>query len=211
MSISTASPGITSRNTLKPSVSTATLSEATRYSCAFGRLVAADDQRPDAVGVAESQQAVTGDHRHHGIGATAAPVHAGHRLENGFRVELVPGRRRLQLMRQDIEQHLGIGIGVDVAQILQKHVALQLLGVGEVAVMRQHDAEGRIDVKRLRLGGIVGGAGRRVTAMADPPIALQIAHVAGAKHIAHQTRALVHMEAPAVGRRDTRGVLTAVL
>ena len=40
-------------------------------------LVLADDQRPDAVGIAEREQAVAGDHRDDRVRAAAALVHAG--------------------------------------------------------------------------------------------------------------------------------------
>ena len=46
-------------------------------------LVAADHQRTDAVRIAERQQAVAGNHRHHCIGAAAASVHAGHCGKDG--------------------------------------------------------------------------------------------------------------------------------
>jgi hypothetical protein len=124
---------------------------------------------------------------------------------------LVFRRRRLHFVREDVEQHLRIGIGVDVAQILQEHVALELLGVREIAVVREHQAEGRIHVERLRLGGVVGRPRRRVTAVGDAPVADQIAHIAGAENVAHQPRALVHMEAPALCGGDARRILAAML
>ncbi|MNI32217.1 hypothetical protein D3C73_861230 [compost metagenome] len=50
---------------------------------AFFGFHAADTQRANAVGVAESQQAVTGNLRHDGIGATHALMHGRHRAEDG--------------------------------------------------------------------------------------------------------------------------------
>ena len=40
-------------------------------------------------------------------------------------------------------------IGVDVPQVLAEHLFLQLFGIGQIAVMRQHQTKGRIDVERL--------------------------------------------------------------
>ena len=44
--------------------------------CAIGRVVTAEDHRPDAVRIAEGQQTVAGDHRHHCISAPTAAMHA---------------------------------------------------------------------------------------------------------------------------------------
>ena len=114
------------------------------------RLVDADDQRPDAERIAEREQAVAGDHRDDGVGAAAALVHAGDRGEDRVGVELGMMRRALELERQHVEQHLGVGIGVDVAEVELEQLALQRLAVGQVAVVRKRDAERRIDVERLR-------------------------------------------------------------
>ena len=130
-------------------------------------LGAAEDERPDAVGVAEREQPVAGDHRHHRVGAAAAPVDAGHRREDGRRIELVVGGVLLQLVREHVQQHFGIGVGVDVPQVLPEQLVLQLLGVGEVAVVPEHDAERRIDVERLRLGRRPGGARGRIARVRD--------------------------------------------
>ena len=47
--------------------------------------------------------------------------------------------------------------------------------------------------------------------MRDARITQQRAHIARAKHIAHQPVVLVQMEGMAVQRGDTGGILTAVL
>jgi len=56
-------------------------------------------------------------------------------------------------MRQDIEQHFRVGIGIDVTAVILEHLDLELFPVGQVAVMRKRDAEWRIDVKRLGFFG----------------------------------------------------------
>ena len=50
-------------------------------------------------------------------------------------------------MGQHVEQHLGVGIGVDVPAVHAEHLVLQEVGVGQVAVVAEDDAEGRIDVE----------------------------------------------------------------
>ena len=86
-SMKIASPGATSRTKLE-----AQAFQRDRFAGdhVFGAVVGladADAQRPDAERIAERQQAVAGDQRHHRIGAAHAPVHAAHRLEQRRRVE----------------------------------------------------------------------------------------------------------------------------
>jgi hypothetical protein len=66
----------------------------------------------------------------------------------------------LQLMCKHIEEHFGIGLGIDVAPILDEQLALELGRVDQVAVVGQRDPEGRVDVKRLRLGRTLGAGGQ---------------------------------------------------
>lgn len=54
-----------------------------------------------------------------------------------------------QLVREDVEQHFRIGAGVDVTQIRREQLLLELVGVGQVAVVRQRDAVRRVDIERL--------------------------------------------------------------
>ena len=79
-------------------------------------------------------------------------MHTSHGGKQGFWIERPAPDRVFQLMRQHIEQHFRIGIGVDMAQIQPEQLFLQLLGVGQIAIVRQHQAERQIDVKRLRFG-----------------------------------------------------------
>ena len=175
------------------------------------RLVAADHQRPDTERIAKSQQTVAGDHRHHGVGALATAMHAGDGGENGVRVKANALGRLLQLVRQYVEQHFGIGTGVDMAQILPEHLFLQLRRVGQVAVVREHHAEGRIDVERLRFRRIGRRARRRIAAMGDTHVARQSAHVARAENVAHEAGALVHEKGVVLARGDAGRILSAML
>jgi hypothetical protein len=113
-------------------------------------------QRPDAERIAEREHAIAGDLGDHGIGAAHPSMDLGNRLEDGVRVELLTHRSRLQFVGQHVEQHFGIGLGVDVPAVAPEHVVLQLLGIGQVAVVDQRDPEGRVDIERLGLFGIAG-------------------------------------------------------
>ncbi|MFM2065281.1 MAG: hypothetical protein RLZZ584_190 [Pseudomonadota bacterium] len=177
----------------------------------FGRLQLAQAQRADAVRVAEGQQAVAGDQHHHGVGALDAPVHRRHGLEHlGGRQRLV-ARGQLQLVGQDVDQHLGVALGVEMATVHAEQLGLERLGVGDVAVVHQHQAEGRVDVEGLGLFLAVGVARRGVAHLAQADIARQRAHVAGAEDVAHHAARLVHEELGAARGDDAGGVLAAVL
>ena len=175
------------------------------------RLGPPEHQGPDAVGVAEGEQPVARDHRDHGVGAAAPAVDTRDPREDGRGVELVVCRAFLQLMREDVEQHLRVGIGIDVPQVLAEQIVLQLLRVGEVAVMAEHDAEGGVHVERLRFRTRPGGAGGRITRVRDAGGAAQRPHVACPEHVAHHARALVHVKRGPFGRDDAGRVLAAVL
>ena len=120
-------------------------------------------------------------------------------------------RRALELEREHVEQHLAVGVGVDVAEVELEELALQLLAVGQVAVVAERHAERRVHVERLRLEVGERGAGGGIAAVADAGGAHQVAHVARAEHVLHEARALVHVEDRALARHDARGVLAAVL
>ena len=91
------------------------------------------------------------------------------------------------------------------------YVFVQFGGIGQVAVVRQHDAERRTDVKRLRFRTAARVTRRRVTDVGDARVADQIAHIACAEHLAHHPFALMHMKHAALCRYDARRVLPAVL
>ncbi len=127
---------------------------------------------------------MTDDHDHHGVAATAAPVHGGDGSEDVGRRD---ARRAdpLQLGGQHVEQHLGIRLAVEVAALLAREDVGQLGGIGQVAVVRQTDPVGRVDVEGLGLRGAVA-TGRRIAHMADADIAAQLEHVVLLEHVAHQ-------------------------
>jgi hypothetical protein len=100
------------------------------------------------VRVAKSHDAIAHDQRHHGIAAPAAPMHGGHRREDCPRRQLVC-RLLLEFVGKHVEQGFAVRAGVQMAPVLLDQQGFQLIGVGQVAVMRQRDAIWRIDVKGL--------------------------------------------------------------
>ena len=125
-------------------------------------LVDAEAQRADAIRIAKRQQPVAGDLGHDRIGTAQALVHGADRAEDRRRVQHDAVAGQLEFVRQHVEQHFGIGIGVDVAPVAAEHLVLHALGIRQIAVVHQADAEGRIDVEGLRLLGIAGRALRRI-------------------------------------------------
>jgi hypothetical protein len=179
----------------------------------FGALlgfVDAQAQRTDAERIAEGQQADAGDLRHGGVTTAHAAVQHGHGFKDRVGVDRDAGGGFLDFMGQHVQQHFRIGIGVDVAAVVLEHLLLELFPVGQVAVVRQRDAERRVDVERLRFF-LARRTGGWIAAVADTGIALQRTHVTGAEHVAHQAVGLVHGEHAAVIGRDTRCILAAVL
>ena len=176
-----------------------------------GRIGLAEAQRADAEGVTEGEQPMPGNQRHHGVGTLDAAVHGRHGLEHGVRGERQVARHQLQLVRQHVDQHLGIAAGVDVAAVHGEELVLQRMGVCEVAVVHQHDAERCIDVKGLGLFLGIGIARRGVAHLTEADMPRQRTHVAGAKDVAHHATGLVHEALGALHGDDACRILPAVL
>lgn len=117
----------------------------------------------------------------------------------------------MQLVREDVQQHFGVGRGVDVPAVDPEHLVLQLHPVRQIAVVREDDAERRVDVKRLRFFLVRRRTGRRIAHLPDADVARQAAHVARAEHVAHHAVGFVHVEVVAVRRGDSRRILPAML
>ena len=98
-----------------------------------------------------------------------------------------------------------------MAQVAAADAFAQFGGIGQVAVVRQHDAERRADVKRLRFGAAAGIAGGGIAHVGDAGVAGEIAHVAGAEYVAHHADVFVHVERIVFDGNDAGGVLAAVL
>jgi hypothetical protein len=168
-------------------------------------------QGPDAIGITEGQQAVAGNQHDHGIRATHPPVHRTDRAKHVGRRQRQALGRALQLVRQHVEEHLGIALGVDVPVVGGEQLGLEGVRVGQVAVVHQHDAEGGIDVEGLGFFLAVGIAGRRVAHLPQAATPGQRAHVARAEDVAHHALGLVHEELAIQLRDDARSVLAPVL
>ena len=132
-------------------------------------------------------------------------------VEDLVGVEVGAAHLRLQLMREHVDQQLRVRAGVEVPAIDPEQLVAQLTRVGEVAVVHEHDAVGRVHVERLRLLLLLGVAARRVANMAEAHGAEQGAHVARAVRLTHLAFGLVHVDDAAVGGRDAGRVLAAML
>ena len=136
-------------------------------------------------------------------------MHTFHRIE-----DVVSGGRHfaylLQFMGKHVKQHFGIGIGVDMAQVLREQLFAELCRVGQVAVVSQAQPVGRVDIKRLSQRR-AGAARGRVTHVTDTHVAGQPAHVPGTKYILDQTVVLAQIQYTVVVRCDPCSILPAML
>ena len=108
---------------------------------AAGRLPNAEADGTNRARVAKRHHPVAEDQRHHRVTADTAPVDAGHRVEDRVLVEREPVAVR-ELAGEDVEEDLGVRLGVQVPQLVAKHLLGQLPGVDQIAVVRQRDAVG---------------------------------------------------------------------
>ena len=99
-----------------------------------------DHERPDAVRIAEADDAVTDDHRDDGVAAAHTPIH---RAQGGEDVGRRGARRAeaLQLAREHVQQHLGVRARVQVTPVFANQDVGKLRGIGEIAVVRETDAD----------------------------------------------------------------------
>ena len=178
-------------------------------------LLRADDERADAVGVAEGHHTVARNHRHHAVSAAHTLVHFGDGVENIVKIQagrvFVGGYFAADFVGEHIEQHFAVGLRIDVAQIFGIHLLRQFGGIGQIAVVCQYDAEGRADIKRLCLGRAARIARGGVAHMGNARVAVQIAHIPRAEDFAHHAFAFVHVEAAVLRGHNPGGILSAVL
>jgi hypothetical protein len=137
-------------------------------------------------------------------------VYAGNRIKNHIHIKLCTISTVFDLMSEDIQQDLGIRTGIDMTQILPKHLALELRSIGQVAIVPKHNAKRGIDIKRLRF--CCGrGAGGRVTHMCNAGISDQTPHVSGLKNVLHKTIVFMHIKGITITSHDARSILTTML
>ena len=172
-------------------------------------MMPAHNQGANAQGIAKSDDTVIDHQSHGGIAAATALVHRGDRREYvlGGWAQLAQG---LQFVGEDIEQYLGVRVGIEVAQIVLEQFLRQLLGIGQVAVVCQGDTVGGVHIERLGQG-CAGAARGRVAHVADADSAAQHLHMVLAKHVPHQALALALGKPTAAAGHDPRGVLAAML
>jgi hypothetical protein len=144
-----------------------------------------------------------------GVRTAAAPkerTHGSEHVGRGY------ARRTdaLQLGREHIEQHLGIGRRIEVTTLFADEHVGKLCGVREVPIVAEHDAVRRIHVERLRLGDVIA-AGGRVAHVTDADVAAQLEHVLLTEDIAHEALPLAHADETVDGGHDPCGVLPAML
>ena len=151
------------------------------------------------------------DQGNHRIRATNPQVHLAHRGKHIGRIQRQTSRGFIDFVRQYIEQHLGVALGVDVAVVGAEQLCLEGLRIGQVAVVHQHNTKRGVDIKGLGLFVAVGVASGRVAHLAQTEVARQRAHIAGAKHIAHHALGFVHEELAVLLGHDSGGVLPPML
>ena len=176
---------------------------------AFVGMTLTEDDRANTVGVAETNDAVTGDHRHYRVATQAALVHVSHGSKHVFFGGLQFAALG-QLVSEHVKQHFRIGVGVHVAQVRLVDLLGQLLDVGQVAVVRQGDAIRRVDVERLRFGR-AGATRSRVAHVANAHMADQTLHVALLEHVTYQAVVLAQEQAAIMAGDNTGSILAAVL
>jgi hypothetical protein len=120
-----------------------------------------------------------------------------------------PLERVEQSGRDNVEEDLRVGSGVDVAPLLAQAL-LEVVGVDEVAVVRERDAERVVHVEGLRLRR-ARRAGGRVAHMADADVAGELGDLLLLEDVADLAVVLVQAQPPVVLCDDAGRILAAVL
>jgi hypothetical protein len=87
---------------------------------------------------------------------------------------------------------------------------LEVLGVDQIAVVREAYSVGRVHVKRLCVRQ-TSAPGCRVANMSYADVAPQFQHVAALKNVSHQPVVLADMKTPVLFRDDPGRILAAML
>lgn len=131
----------------------------------LGQLVENKPRELSRISLPEAQNAETSDHGSARIGTLTAAVHLPQSNEDIFDVGagLVEFVERV---RKDVEDELGVGIGVDMAAGLLVEKRGHLGGVRDVAVDGHAETEGGVDLVESQLSD--GGGLREVTDIEGP-------------------------------------------
>ena len=112
--------------------------------------------------------------------------------------------------RQQVQDHLGIGARLE-DRAVALHLPAKRLGVREIAVVGDRDrAPGGGGGDRLSVPEIRASGGR-VAHVTDGAVARQAPQPLGAEHVGHPPHVLLGVEVGAVGGRDARRLLAAML
>ena len=87
----------------------------------------------------------------------------------------------------------------------------QLSSIGEVSVMDQHNAVGRVHIKRLCFLFLLCVTPGRIANVSQTDSPLEAAHVPGSVSLTDLTAGFANVESVLIRCRNTGGVLTAVL
>ena len=154
---------------------------------------------------------MAGNQGNDSVRAFDAPVDIAYRFKQMGRLQGHAACGAFDFMGQHIEQHFGVALGVDMPVVHGKQLVLERLRIGQIAVVHQHNAKGRIDIKRLGLFLAKSIACGRIAHLAQATVTRQRAHVAGAKYIFDHALGLVHEKLVFLLRHDARCILAAVL
>ena len=92
-------------------------------------------QGANAERVSKRQQPMPGNQRYHRIRAANALVYAAHCGKNIAGLEWQATRGFLQFMRQHIEQHFRVAVGVDVPVVGGEQLGFERRSIGQIAVV----------------------------------------------------------------------------
>ena len=168
------------------------------------RCTASKNERANAIGIPKRQHSMASDQGNGCIGALNTLMQGCDRIKQLIGGQITAGDLGLNLCREHIDQHLRITGGVGVASIHLEQILLQLMGVGQIAVMNKADAIGGVHIKGLHLLFSRRGPPCGVAHMADAGITEQLAHIARPEGFPNTPPLLVHMEGVSVHRDDAR-------
>ena len=138
-------------------------------------------------------------------------MHRAHRLEHFIGRQRRTAGGAANFVRQHVEQHFRVALGVGVAVVGAGQLFTQLLGVGQIAVVHHDHTKRCVHIERLRLFFAGRIACRGVAHLAQTHVARQSAHIAGAEHILDHALGFVHEELALLLGHDTGCILTTVL
>jgi len=131
-------------------------------------------------------------------------------LDAGQRPRELLDQRRAGLTGQQMENDLGVGVGLKDRPVLFQ-LGTQLLRIDQVAVVGDgHRAVRGIGRDRLGIAQ-ARGAGGGVAHMPDGTMAGEALETLAAEGVGHPAHGLLHLKGPAVGRGDAGRFLSAVL